>query len=105
MWGIRPQYASLLFPGPGTENVPWLDEEGAVRVSLLDIRYDRPSPKDRTPEEYDAYLENEVQRLIGMSPDEFLKAYEGGQLDEADPAVSEISMLLRVGRNGHSGSS
>lgn len=59
---------------------------------------------DLSPEEYDAYLENEVQRLIGMTPEEFLKAYEDGQLDEANPAVSELSMLLRVGQNGHSGS-
>lgn len=57
---------------------------------------------DFTPEEYDAYLEDEVRRLSGMaSVDEFVHAYESGELDEADPAVSELAGLLRIGQNGH----
>lgn len=56
---------------------------------------------DLTDEEYDAYLEAEVQRLAGMTAADFVAAYEAGELDEADPAVSELVGLLRIGQNGH----
>jgi hypothetical protein len=55
---------------------------------------------DLSPEEYDAYLENEVKRSLGMTVAEFRSAYQAGQLEESDPAVSELVMLLRVGQNG-----
>lgn len=54
-----------------------------------------------TAEEYSAYLESEVQRAIGMTVSEFLRSYRAGKLNEADPAVSELVGLLRVGQNGH----
>lgn len=54
-----------------------------------------------TPEEYDAYLEAEVQRAIGMSVAEFTRAYEAGKLDDGNPAVDELVGLLRIGQNGH----
>jgi hypothetical protein len=54
-----------------------------------------------TPEEYDAYLEGEVERRIGMTAAEFTRAYEAGELDDADPAVDELIGLLRIGQNGH----
>lgn len=50
--------------------------------------------------EYDAYLEGEVQRGAGLSVAEFVLAYEAGQLDDADPAVSDLVGLLRIGQNG-----
>jgi hypothetical protein len=56
---------------------------------------------DMTPEEYAAYLEREVRRSTGLSPEEFQEAYLRGELDEADPAVSELAGLLRIGQNGH----
>jgi len=55
---------------------------------------------DLTPEEYDAYLEHEVDDATGLTVAEFRRAYEAGELDDADPAVSEIVVLLRVGQNG-----
>ena len=57
---------------------------------------------DLTPEEYDTYLDNEVRRLMDMDAAEFVRAYEAGELDESDPAVSELVGLLRIGQNGHS---
>ncbi|MHB8691498.1 MAG: hypothetical protein ACYDHH_09660 [Solirubrobacteraceae bacterium] len=56
---------------------------------------------DLTSEEYDAYLDREARRLIGMGATEFVRAYEAGGLDDSDPAVSELVGLLRIGQNGH----
>lgn len=55
-----------------------------------------------TAAEYEAYVEREVERALGMSADEFRNAYSAGDLDDADPAVSELVGLLRIGQNGHS---
>jgi hypothetical protein len=52
-------------------------------------------------EEYDAYLDAEVQRALGMTGDEFVRSYEAGELDDSDPAVGELLGLLRIGQNGH----
>jgi hypothetical protein len=52
-------------------------------------------------EEYDAYLEAEVRRAFDMTVEEFVSAYETGQLDDADPAVAELVGLLRIGQDGH----
>lgn len=57
---------------------------------------------EMTAEEYAAYIEREVQRAIGLSADEFRRAYLGGELDDGDPAVSELAGLLRIGQNGRS---
>ena len=56
---------------------------------------------DLTTEEYDAYLEREVGRAAGMTAAEFVRAYSAGELDDADPAVSDLVGLLRIGQNGH----
>jgi hypothetical protein len=50
--------------------------------------------------EYAEYLENRAQALSGMSVADFRRAYEAGTVDEADPAVSELVALLRIGQNG-----
>lgn len=55
---------------------------------------------DLTPEEYDAYLDREVERATGVTATEFVAAYRRGELDDSDPAVSEMLVLLRVGQNG-----
>jgi hypothetical protein len=55
---------------------------------------------DFTEEEYDAYLEGEVQRGTGLTVEKFRRAYEAGELDDADPAVSDLVGLLRIGQNG-----
>jgi hypothetical protein len=57
---------------------------------------------EMTPEEYEAYVEGEVKRAVGMSADEFRRAYAAGELDDVDPAVSELVGFLRIGQNGHS---
>ena len=54
-----------------------------------------------TKDEYDAYLEAEVQRGAGMTVEEFVRAYEAGELDDADPAVSDLVGMLRLGQNGN----
>lgn len=54
-----------------------------------------------TQGEYDAYLDGEVQRGIGMTADDFRQAYDAGMLDDGDPAVDELVGLLRIGQNGH----
>ncbi len=56
---------------------------------------------DFSREEYRAYLDAEVLRAIGLTVDEFVRSYEGGELDDADPAVAELIGLLRIGQNGH----
>jgi hypothetical protein len=54
-----------------------------------------------TQDEYDAYLEREVHRDTGLTVEEFVRAYEAGELDDANPAVSDLVGLLRIGQNGH----
>jgi hypothetical protein len=56
---------------------------------------------DLTPEEYDAFLDREVGRAAGMTAAEFVRAYSAGELDDADPAVGDLVVLLRIGQNGH----
>ena len=56
---------------------------------------------EMTVEEYAAYVDGEVQRALGISADEFRRAYAAGELDDADPDVSELVGLLRIGQNGH----
>ena len=50
--------------------------------------------------EYAEYLEERAQALTGMSVAEFKRAYDAGEADDADPAVSELVALLRIGQNG-----
>lgn len=56
---------------------------------------------EMSDDEYAAYIEREVSRSIGLSPEEFRNAYVHGKLDDSDPAVSELVALLRIGQNGH----
>lgn len=56
---------------------------------------------EMTAEEYAAYLEREVRHATGLSAADFRRAYLAGELDEADPAVSELAGFLRLGQNGH----
>ncbi len=56
---------------------------------------------EMTSEEYADYVERRVSAAVGTSPDEFRRAYLAGELDDADPAVSELVGLLRIGQNGH----
>ena len=55
---------------------------------------------DLTPEEQAAYLEREVQSAVGMSVEEFIRAYTAGELEEGDVAVDEMVSLLRIGQIG-----
>jgi hypothetical protein len=57
---------------------------------------------ERTPEEYAAYLERQVQREMGMSVAEFIEADTAGKLDHTDVAVDYVVSLLRIGQNGQS---
>jgi hypothetical protein len=56
---------------------------------------------ERSPEEYAAYLEREVQSAVGMSVEEFTRAYTAGELEDGDVAVDEMVGLLRIGQNGN----
>lgn len=56
---------------------------------------------DRTPEEYAASLERQVQREIGMSVAEFKRAFAAGELDLGDMDVFFVAGLLRIGQNGN----
>lgn len=53
-----------------------------------------------TEAEYDDYLQREVRSGTGLTAAEFVRAYEAGELDEADPAVTELVGVLRIGQNG-----
>lgn len=57
---------------------------------------------ERTPEEYAAYLERQVQREVGMSVAEFKRALAAGELDLGDMDVFYVAGLLRIGQNGQS---
>jgi len=57
---------------------------------------------ERTPEEYAAYLERQVQREMGMSVVEFKRAYAAGELQDGDMAVDYLVGKLRIGQNGQS---
>jgi hypothetical protein len=50
--------------------------------------------------EYAEYLEAQARALLGTPVAEFKRAYEAGEVDESDPAVSELVALLRIGQNG-----
>lgn len=51
--------------------------------------------------EYDAFLESAVRAAFPeMSVADFRKAYEAGELDDSDSAVSELASLLQAGQNG-----
>lgn len=56
---------------------------------------------EMTAAEYAAFLEREVEQALGLSVQEFRRAYLAGSLDDADPAVSDLVGLLRIGQNGH----
>lgn len=56
---------------------------------------------EMTAEEHKAFLEREVQAAMGLSAEEFRRAYLAGELDEANPSVSDLVGLLRIGQNGH----
>jgi hypothetical protein len=55
---------------------------------------------EMTADEYVAYLDCEVREATGLSAEEFRRAYLAGELDEAEPAVSELAGLLRIGQGG-----
>lgn len=55
---------------------------------------------EMTPAEYAAYLDREAREAVGMSAAEFVAAYVAGEMDDADPAVSDLVALLRIGQNG-----
>jgi hypothetical protein len=57
---------------------------------------------EMSADEYSSHLEREVERVTGMSVEEFRRAYVAGELDDADPSVSELVGLLRIGQNGQS---
>ncbi len=55
---------------------------------------------ESTKEEYDAYLERQVQREMDMSVAKFTDAYLAGKIDSAHPASGYLVGLLQLGQNG-----
>ena len=44
-------------------------------------------------------LDRQARRYLGMSGEEFIRAWERGELDpDADPHVARVAMLLPFGR-------
>lgn len=56
---------------------------------------------EMTVEEHEAFLEREVRAAVGLSVRDFNRAYLAGELDDADPSVTDLAGLLRVGQSGH----
>jgi hypothetical protein len=54
---------------------------------------------DLTVDEYDAFLDQETERRMQMSADEFVRRYRAGELDEADPDVGMLAVLIGVGQD------
>lgn len=55
---------------------------------------------EMTAEEYEGFLEREVRAAMGLSVEEFRRTYLAGDLDEADPSVTDLVGLLRIGQEG-----
>jgi len=79
----------MIAPGQGHEAV--VESKTAAGSPVVEM----------TDEEYADFVEREVWAAIGMSPDEFRQAYLAGELDDSDPAVSELVGFLRIGQIGH----
>jgi hypothetical protein len=60
--------------------------------------FPEPEPRQLSPEEGEALLEERSQRLLGMSADEFRRRYAAGELTFEDDNVLELAMLLPFGR-------
>jgi hypothetical protein len=57
---------------------------------------------EMTAEEHEAFLEREVREATRLSAEEFRRRpYLAGELEEADPSVTDLIGLLRIGQNGH----
>lgn len=58
---------------------------------------------DLTAEEYDAFLEREVQRLMGISVDEFVRQVQVGEIEWDHPEALHVAGLvdLDLRLNGH----
>jgi hypothetical protein len=54
-----------------------------------------------TTKQYEAFLAGEIKRWNkGLTLDEFIRAYRGGELDDSDPEVARLVALLGLGQNG-----
>lgn len=52
--------------------------------------------------EFSAFLDAEIQDATAFATvGEFVSALNAGEIDDADPAVSEMLVLIGLGRNGH----
>lgn len=49
--------------------------------------------------EYKDFLDEAVQDRLGVSADEFRRAYLAGELDDSDPDVGLMVVLLAIGQN------
>jgi hypothetical protein len=77
-------------------------ESNATPDAMIEEHTEAGTPVVELDEtEYEAFLEREVKRGLGLSVGEFVRRYEAGELDEGDPEVSELAGLLWLGQNGH----
>jgi hypothetical protein len=75
------------------------------RTSVPDSRrpsrptgFSTPEPRELSPEEGEALLEERSQQLLGISADEFRRRYAAGELTFEDDNVLALAMLLPFGR-------
>jgi hypothetical protein len=54
-----------------------------------------------TAEEYQGFLEDEVQRRLQMSVRDFERRYRAAELDDSDPDVPWLAVLTGVGQGDH----
>ena len=55
-------------------------------------------------DEYQDFLDDEVERRMHMSRRDFVAAYQRGELDESDPDFTFLAGLLWIGQNGNQAS-
>ncbi len=55
---------------------------------------------DMTDDEYRAFLDQEVQKRIDLSLDEFLKRVSAGEIDWDHPEAFSLAALVGVGDGG-----
>ena len=57
-----------------------------------------PGILELSPAEGRALVEREAQAVLGLSVDEFRRAWEAGELDPETPGVLDVALLLPFAR-------
>jgi hypothetical protein len=54
---------------------------------------------EMSTDEYRDFVDEEAQERLGMSAEEFRRRYIAGELDDSDPDVGLLAVLIETGQN------